>query len=124
MSPTPAEATLGRLAETVEVVDAWLDAAVAPGYRDEPLAQDWARVAKASEEVGEAVDALIRWTGQNPRKGVCGTLDELLDELADVATAGLYAIQHFTKDSGETMERLMATAERHRQRVLDAQRPV
>ena len=103
------------LMEGIEIVDAHLDAEVAEQYKAQPLARDWARVAKA----GEAIDAFIRWTGENPRKGVCGTRDELLGELADVATAGLYAIQHFTKDSNETMEVLLRAVRRHVERVVE-----
>ena len=35
---------------TVEFLDNWLDTAVADIYKDQPLAQDWARVAKVTEE--------------------------------------------------------------------------
>ena len=56
----------------IERVDAHLDANTAQAYRDQPLAQDWARVAKTAEEAGEAV------------------------------CAALLVIQHLTKNSGET----------------------
>lgn len=108
---------INRLRMTIEWMDEHLDAAVADIYKEQPLAQDWARVAKVAEEAGEAVDALIGVTGQNPRKGEYGTMDDLLSELADVALTGLYAIQHFTKDGYTTIETLLARAERHRQRV-------
>ena len=38
--------------KVVERFDAWLDAKVSDIYKDQPLAQDWARVAKISEEAG------------------------------------------------------------------------
>jgi sugar phosphate isomerase/epimerase len=87
----------------VTAIDAWLDSAASPDYQEQPLAQDWARVAKACEEAGEAIVELIAATGQNPRK----PRDEaaaarLLRELADVAWAGVLAIQHFTKDVNAT----------------------
>lgn len=104
---------LDELFGIVEWMDADLDAAVADQYKEQPLAQDWARVTKAGEEVGEAIDALIGVTGQNPRKGVYGEHSDLLDELADVALAGLYAIQHFTKDRNQTSDVLMARARHH-----------
>lgn len=113
--------------DIIETVDTWLDRDVADDYKDQPLAQDWARVAKLAEEAGEAaealhagpgepsaqdearvaditastgrvISALISCTGQNPRKGVCGTMDEMTGELADVVCTGLFALQHFTKD--------------------------
>lgn len=104
------------LQELVEWMDADLDGNVAERYKGDSLAQDWARVAKCSEEVGEAIDALIGITGQNPRKGEYGHLDDLLNELADVALTGLYAIQHFTKDGAMTIEGLMVRAQHHRKR--------
>lgn len=106
-----------ELRSIVEWMDDHLDAAVADRYKDQPLAQDWARVAKVTEEAGEAIDALIGLTGQNPRKGEYGTFDDLVNELCDVALTGLYALQHFTKDGGQTMGALLARATHHRQRV-------
>ena len=103
----------------VEWADAHLDRDASSTYTDQPLAQDWARVAKASEEAGEAIDALIGITGQNPRKGVYGSMDDLLDELADVALTGMYAIQHFTKDRTETWRVVMDRARHHRERLRD-----
>jgi hypothetical protein len=91
-----------RMRRIITTVDAWLDREVAHRYRQQPLAQDWARVAKVAEEAGEAVRALIDCTGQNPRRGVCGSPAEVLKELADVVCTGLFAIQHFTGDADET----------------------
>ena len=120
----------------IEAVNTHLDTKVAEPYKDQPLAQDWARVAKAAEEIsevmeaaedlnltaddrnrldectlyiGRAVDALIRSTGQNPRKGVCGTQDEMLKELADVVCTALFAIQHFTQDARLTADIIEAS---------------
>jgi len=94
-------------------VDAWLDRAVAQQYKDQPLAQDWARVGKMTEESGEAVAALIACTGQNPRKGVHGSQDDLLKELADMAVGAMYAIQHFTKDRDRTRDIITETLVAH-----------
>jgi NTP pyrophosphatase (non-canonical NTP hydrolase) len=106
-----------QLWQVVEDIDAYLDGGVSGAYRDEPLAQDWARVSKTIEEAGEAIDALIGWTGQNPRKGFYATRAHLLDELADVALTGAYAIQHFTKDREETRRVILDRAEYHATRV-------
>jgi photosystem II stability/assembly factor-like uncharacterized protein len=93
--------------ESVTEIDAWLDGEVAATYRGQPLAQDWARVAKVTEEAGEAIEALIAWTGQNPRKPQRPEARaELLTELADVALTAILAIQHFTKDAGQTWAHL------------------
>lgn len=86
----------------IEAMDAYLDANVAQEYKDQPLAQDWARVAKAIEENGEAIRALIGYTGQNPRKGVTFDRDDMLEEMADTALTMLFGIQHFTKDTNQT----------------------
>ena len=103
--------------QLVGLFDRHLDEGVAQEYKDQPLAQDWARVSKVNEEAGEAVQALIALTGQNPRKGVTGTLGELLDELADTALTAIYAIQHFTKDEGTTRRIIEHKVVYHSQRV-------
>jgi hypothetical protein len=104
--------TLTRLLAIIRNVDLWLDAEVAGEYAAQPLGQDWARVAKTAEEVGEAIAALIAMTGQNPRKGVCGTLDDLLGELGDTAVTAIFAIQHFTKNEAETGAVVVAAMEK------------
>lgn len=106
-----------RLWRIVEALDEHLDDGAAETYHGQPLAQDWARVAKVTEEAGEAIDALIGVTGQNPRKGQYGSMDDLMSELADVAMTGLYAIQHFTKDWTVTRRVLLDRADHHAARV-------
>jgi hypothetical protein len=101
----------------VEWFDNHLDTGVAQEYKDQPLAQDWARVAKVVEECGEAIQELIAYTGQNPRKGKSGSEAVLLDELADTALTAIYAIQHFTKDRHATRERIESKAVYHGLRV-------
>jgi hypothetical protein len=86
----------------VETANEWLDGDVSPEYRAQPLAHMWARVTKVCSEAGEVMDALSALTGENPRKGVCGTKDELLGELGDTASAAILAIQHLTGDTAET----------------------
>lgn len=103
----------------VAAVDTWLDGNVSDAYIDQPLAQHWARVAKAGEEAGEAVDALIAWTGQNPRKPQRDeAYGELMDELADTALTAIYGMQHFTKDADETMRLLWARLIHHNERLV------
>ena len=93
---------LGVILDTLSEVDEWLDDAVAQEYKDQPMATDWARVAKIGEELGEAVAELIALTGQNPRKPRTKGNALLLDELADVVITTLVAMLHFTKDSKRT----------------------
>lgn len=104
----------------LSMLDTWLDSEVSPDYQAQPLAQDWARVTKVGEELGEAIGELIAWTGQNPRKGA-GDADartRLLDELADVVWTGALAIQHFTKDTDATDRILVRRLERLHDRVF------
>ena len=109
--------TLAELLEAVEIVDAHIDAATGPDYRAQPLALDWARITKVCEEAGEVWRALSKLTGENPRKGVCGTEAELLGELGDTASAAICAIQHVTKDTGQTWAVVSAALVKARQRV-------
>lgn len=85
-------------------IDLWLDAKTADDYKSQPLAQDWARISKMMEESGEAIQAFVGYTGQNPRKGKTHDLDDVLDELADTILTGVFAIQHFTKNAEETIQ--------------------
>jgi hypothetical protein len=108
--------------QAVKKVDEWLDREVAERYKEQPLAQDWARVAKLSEEVGEAVSELIAWTGQNPRKGeVPAARAKMMGELADVALGAIYALQHFTKDLSETQAWMVGAQRRHMGRIQDTE---
>src|SRR5260370_25690844 len=83
-------------------IDTWLDDNVSQSYKNEPLAQDWARISKLSEELGDAVNAFVGTTGQNPRKGLTHDMDDVLEELADTAMTATYAIEHFTKNEQAT----------------------
>lgn len=82
-------------------VDAWLDSAVSPAYKAQPLAQDWARISKVGEELGEVIDAFILHTGPNHRKPGVDCMDDVLNELADVACTAILAMLHFTKDESK-----------------------
>lgn len=90
--------------QAVEFVDRWLDGAVADNYQQQPLAQDWARISKVQEELGEAIQCFIGYTGQNLRKGVINDLDDVLEELADTLITALFAMHHFTKNGSETRQ--------------------
>lgn len=107
-----------HLLEVIRVVDDWLDSDVGLNYQNQPLAHHWARITKVSEEAGEVWKALSNWTGENPRRGVCGTWDELVEELADTACAAIFAIQHLTKDAGTTWSILGAAADKAHQRAV------
>ena len=105
--------------DALAFIDQWLDDGVAGHYP--PMAQDWARVAKISEEQGEAIAELIAYTGQNPRKGPPDphARGRLLLELADVALTSILAIQHFTKDTGQTSRVVSARLQRLNDRLKE-----
>lgn len=86
----------------VTLIDAHLDEGAGADYQAQPLAQDWARVCKVVEEAGEAVDALIGYTNQNPRKGMYGAREDMYKELCDVALTAIFALQHFTQNAAVT----------------------
>lgn len=89
--------------QTIAAADLWLDRDVSARYQaGDGLAQDWARVGKVIEELGETIAALIGYTGQNPRKGVTHDRADMLAELGDTVMTGILAIQHFTKDTSTT----------------------
>ena len=113
----PRPLALAEALAIIEKVDAHLDSAGAPEYLAQPLARDWARVTKVCEEAGEVWKALSKLTGENPRKGVCGTEDELLGELADTACAAIFAIQHVTKDPARTWAAVSAALAKADERV-------
>ena len=88
-------------------ITAWLDAANPSGPHEDSM-----RVLKLVEEAGEAAAAYIGMVGQNPRKGVTHSLDDLLSELADVALTALCAMQHFTQDQAATRAVLVGKVQR------------
>lgn len=88
-------------------LDNYLDREVAKRYQEQTLAQDWARIGKIIEELGEAINEMILWTGQNPRKGEHpAAYDKMIEELGDVVITAVLAIQHFTKSAFETRDLL------------------
>ncbi|MFJ4694810.1 MazG-like family protein [Streptomyces sp. NPDC088766] len=74
---------------------AWLDAAQPVTGREAVLL----RVLKLSEEVGEVAEAVIGATGQNPRKGVSHTWEDVRGELCDVAVTALVALRTLTPEA-------------------------
>lgn len=88
---------LGRMLIELSQVERWLYDTAPQEYKDQPTALGWARIAKITEEAGEAVDAYIRFTGGNPRKERTTDMRPVLDELADVAITAIVAILHFTQ---------------------------
>ena len=73
------------------------------------------RVLKLSEEVGEVAEAVIGATGQNPRKGVTHTWEDVQAELCDVAITALVALRTLTPEAQSVFE---GHLERVRERPL------
>ncbi|MER8036952.1 MazG-like family protein [Streptomyces hydrogenans] len=59
------------------------------------------RVLKLSEEVGEAAQAVIGATGQNPRKGTSHSWEDVQAELCDVVITAMVALRTLTPDAPE-----------------------
>ncbi|MEU9346471.1 MazG-like family protein [Streptomyces sp. NPDC048278] len=57
------------------------------------------RMLKLTEEVGEVAQAVIGATGQNPRKGVTHTWEDVQGELCDVVITALVALRTLTPDA-------------------------
>ena len=89
--------------DALRALSQWIDDGNAE--RD-PEAILWGRVSKITEEAGEAIAALIGWTGQNPRKGITHNRHALIEELLDVAVTALGAVEHVTDNRGEALDRL------------------
>ncbi len=56
------------------------------------------RLMKLSEEVGEVAQAYIGMVGQNPRKGVSHTREDVAEELCDVLITAMVALCSFSHD--------------------------
>lgn len=89
----------GELGQHVAKISRWMDESESyQGISDE--AALWRRCMKTSEEVGEVFEAISGTLGENPRKGVTHTEDDIIEELLDVALAALGAIEHMTGNEG------------------------
>ncbi|WOX09281.1 MazG-like family protein [Streptomyces sp. N50] len=83
---------------------AWVEAGQPVGGREGLLLG----LLKLSEEVGEVSEAVIGATGQNQRKGVTHTWDDVQAELCDVVITALVALRMLTPDTQEVFTRHLA----------------
>lgn len=79
----------------------WLDDA--NGATDAELSM---RILKIAEEYGEAAAAWVGVSGQNPRKGVTHTRQDVVDELGDVAFTALVAAASLGFDARTVLTRV------------------
>jgi NTP pyrophosphatase (non-canonical NTP hydrolase) len=68
------------------------------------------RIMKINEEAGEATQAWIGMLGQNPRKGVTHTKDDVVGELADVVFTALVAIASLGADPRQAIQDVVKKA--------------
>ncbi|HEV2639634.1 MAG TPA: MazG-like family protein [Actinocrinis sp.] len=95
--------------DTVDRLVEWLDRSSALTPETERLL----RLMKLSEEVGEVAEAVIGVTGQNPRKGVTHTWDDVNAELCDVILTAMVALTTLTPDARQVFaQRLGYVADR------------
>jgi phosphoribosyl-ATP pyrophosphohydrolase len=93
---------------------AWLDA-----HNGSSPMELTCRILKITEEAGEAAEAWIGVLGQNPRKGITHTRDDVIAELADVAFTALVAIASLDHDPATV---LTACADKALSRSADTRR--
>ena len=62
------------------------------------------RILKLTEEAGEAAQAWIGMLGQNPRKGVTHTREQVAGELADVVFTALVALESIGVDAEKAVQ--------------------
>jgi NTP pyrophosphatase (non-canonical NTP hydrolase) len=104
MSDNPDGARADDLWNTVDALWTWLEADQPVGGREGLLL----RVLKLSEEVGEVAEAVIGAIGQNPRKGVTHTWDDVEAELCDVVITAMVALRTLTPEAREVFGRHLA----------------
>lgn len=81
----------------------------------------WRRtVGKLTEELGELAEALLGMLGENPRKGVTGTEQQVIDELLDIATCALGGVEHMIGNNGQSIFLLYVHAQNRHHRLAQA----
>lgn len=92
---------LTPLAETIRGISLAISGSYPDGLDAE--AHTWRRCLKVAEESGEVFAALSGMLGENPRKGVTHTSDDVIMELLDVAGAALGAVSYMTQERGDPL---------------------
>lgn len=75
---------------------------------------------KVANEAGEVLDAIEGAIGENPRKGVVATWDDVDKELRDTATAALGAREYNHGNDGSSIPALLEHIEYMRSRLVAA----
>lgn len=77
--------------QTIYRLVGWLDSENGSSQEEHTL-----RLLKLAEEVGEVSQAWIGYTGQNPRKGITHTREDVCGELVDVMVTAAVALVSIT----------------------------
>lgn len=93
--------------DAVDRLVAWLDEESQLPAGDERLL----RILKLSEEVGEVGQAVIGVTGQNPRKGVTHSWEDVQHELCDVILSAMVALRSLNPEAREVFAKRLAYVE-------------
>jgi NTP pyrophosphatase (non-canonical NTP hydrolase) len=80
---------------TIEEIVRWLDDSSTLAPETEKLL----RIMKLTEETGEVTQAVTGTLGQNPRKGVTHTWEDVQAELCDVIFTAMVALTTLTPDA-------------------------
>jgi phosphoribosyl-ATP pyrophosphohydrolase len=100
--PPPRHRPSTQKGRVMSTMDLYATVAAAANWLDEhngaSQAEKCMRILKVVEEAGDAAAAWIGTTGQNPRKGITHTTDQVAAELADVAFTALVAIASLGHD--------------------------
>jgi NTP pyrophosphatase (non-canonical NTP hydrolase) len=89
---------------TIEEIVGWLDAS----SRLPPETEKLLRIMKLTEETGEVTQAVTGTLGQNPRKGVTHTWDDVQAELCDVMFTAMVALATLTPNAREVFHAHLA----------------
>lgn len=100
--------TTDRLGLMAAAMSAWVTDSYGSGVDPEVVL--WRRVTKVCEESGEVWQALAGMVGANQRKGVTHTVDDVIEELLDVAFSALGAVEHLVGEDGQSGRLLEAKA--------------
>lgn len=86
--------------DTINEITEWLDAvSIVP-----PETERLLRIMKITEEAGEVSQAVTGTLGQNPRKGITHTWDDVTAELCDVILTAMVALTTLNPDARKVFD--------------------